>query len=119
MELTRWFDPEQKEKHPIGVRNCFIGATNVHFHANDIENPLHGRSSLFFGVRGTQMGCRSLLAGKHDLSLDQWTLKQMPKMGMEWIGPISLQKHRIWLYLCGEICRESQVKPLGLASASG
>ncbi|MFT4860644.1 MAG: choline dehydrogenase-like flavoprotein, partial [Algoriphagus sp.] len=39
MEFRGGLTPEQKEKHPIGVRTGFIGAANEHFHANDIENP--------------------------------------------------------------------------------
>jgi len=63
MELRGGLTPEQKEKHPIGVRTGFIGATNEHFHANDIENP-YTEVKPFLWVRAHQMGGRSLLWGK-------------------------------------------------------
>ena len=62
-ELRGSLTPEQKAKHPKGIRSGFIGANNEHFHANDIENP-YTEVKPFLWVRAHQMGGRSLLWGK-------------------------------------------------------
>ncbi|MFD2201713.1 GMC oxidoreductase [Shivajiella indica] len=55
--------PEIKQKHPKGGRSGFIGETNEHFHANDLENP-YTEVKPFMWVRAHQMGGRSILWGK-------------------------------------------------------
>ena len=62
-ELRGSLTPEQKAKHPKGIRSGFIGANNEHFHANDVENP-YTEVKPFLWVRAHQMGGRSLLWGK-------------------------------------------------------
>jgi choline dehydrogenase-like flavoprotein len=55
--------PEYQEKHYKGGRSGFIGETNEHFHANDLENP-YTEVKPFMWVRAHQMGGRSILWGK-------------------------------------------------------
>ena len=62
-ELRGSLTPEQKARHPKGIRSGFIGANNEHFHANDVENP-YTEVKPFLWVRAHQMGGRSLLWGK-------------------------------------------------------
>ncbi|MEN2283391.1 GMC family oxidoreductase [Algoriphagus sp. SE2] len=62
-ELRGSLTPEQKARHPKGIRSGFIGANNEHFHANDVENP-YTEVKPFMWVRAHQMGGRSLLWGK-------------------------------------------------------
>ncbi len=62
-ELRGSLTPEQKAKHPKGIRSGFIGSNNEHFHANDVENP-YTEVKPFLWVRAHQMGGRSLLWGK-------------------------------------------------------
>lgn len=62
-ELRGSLTPEQKAKHPKGIRSGFIGANNEHFHANDVDNP-YTEVKPFLWVRAHQMGGRSLLWGK-------------------------------------------------------
>lgn len=63
MELRGSLTPEQRAKHEKGGRSGFIGLTNEHFHANDLENP-YTEVKPFTWVRAHQMGGRSLLWGK-------------------------------------------------------
>lgn len=63
MELRGSISPELKKKHEKGIRSGFIGETNEHFHANDLENP-YTEVKPFMWVRAHQMGGRSILWGK-------------------------------------------------------
>lgn len=62
-ELRGGLTPEQKARHPKGIRSGFIGEMNEHFHANDVENP-YTEVKPFLWIRAHQMGGRSLLWGK-------------------------------------------------------
>jgi choline dehydrogenase-like flavoprotein len=63
MEYRGSLPPEFKQKHYKGGRSGFIGETNEHFHANDLENP-YTEVKPFMWVRAHQMGGRSILWGK-------------------------------------------------------
>lgn len=63
MELRGGISPELQKKHYKGGRSGFIGETNEHFHANDLENP-YTEIKPFMWVRAHQMGGRSILWGK-------------------------------------------------------
>lgn len=63
MELRGGISPELQKKHYKGGRSGFIGETNEHFHANDLENP-YTEVKPFMWVRAHQMGGRSILWGK-------------------------------------------------------
>ncbi|MHA7131101.1 GMC oxidoreductase [Algoriphagus namhaensis] len=63
MEYRGSMTPEQKKIHPVGQRVGFVGETNQHFYANDLENP-YTEVKPFLWVRAHQMGGRSLLWGK-------------------------------------------------------
>lgn len=63
MELRGGLTPELQKKHYKGGRSGFIGETNEHFHANDLENP-YTEVKPFLWVRAHQMGGRSILWGK-------------------------------------------------------
>jgi choline dehydrogenase-like flavoprotein len=63
MEYRGSLPPEVRQKHTKGGRSGFIGETNEHFHANDLENP-YTEVKPFMWVRAHQMGGRSILWGK-------------------------------------------------------
>jgi choline dehydrogenase-like flavoprotein len=63
MEYRGSLTPDVRQKHPQGGRSGFIGETNEHFHANDLENP-YTEVKPFMWVRAHQMGGRSILWGK-------------------------------------------------------
>lgn len=63
MEYRGSLPPEVRQKHAKGGRSGFVGETNEHFHANDLENP-YTEVKPFMWVRAHQMGGRSILWGK-------------------------------------------------------
>jgi choline dehydrogenase-like flavoprotein len=95
MEFRGGLTPEQKEKHPIGVRTGFIGAANEHFHANDIENP-YTEVKPFLWVRAHQMGGRSLLWGKQTYRWSDLDFEANAKdgHGVDW--PIRYKDIEFW-----------------------
>lgn len=55
--------PEEMKKYHVQIRSGFIGESNKHFYADDLDNP-YEEIKRFDWIRGNQVGGRSLIWGK-------------------------------------------------------
>ncbi|MGY6742839.1 MAG: GMC oxidoreductase [Cecembia sp.] len=112
MEYRGSLTPDLQEKHYKGGRSGFIGQTNEHFHANDLENP-YTEIKPFMWVRAHQMGGRSILWGKQCYRWSDLDFEANAKdgYGVDW--PIRYNELAPW-YTYVEKFAGISGEPLGL-----